>query len=42
MSTPLVTRNATAHLSNMAGRAIVSTRGHYFVVDASPSSERTE
>ncbi len=37
MSTPFVTCNATAHLSNMSGRAILTARGHYFVVDALPS-----
>lgn len=37
MSTPLVTRNATAHLSRMAGRAILAVRGNYFIVDLPPS-----
>lgn len=37
MSTQLATGSASAHLSNMAGRAILSARGHYFIVDSPPT-----
>ena len=35
----LATGNATAHLSNFYGRAILSTRGHHFIVDSPPTLE---
>ena len=37
MSAPLATSTATSRLSGVPGRAIVSARGHHFIVD-SPTS----
>ncbi len=37
MSAPLATATATSRLSGVPGRAIVSARGHHFIVD-SPAS----
>jgi len=36
MSTPLATASVTARLSGQAGRAIVSARGHHWIVDSPP------
>ena len=36
MSTNLVTGTATSRLTNIPGRAIVSARGHHFIVDSPP------
>jgi uncharacterized OsmC-like protein/predicted small metal-binding protein len=36
MSTRLVTTSVTSHLSGQPGRAIVTARGHHFVVDSPP------
>lgn len=36
MATPLATASVAARLSNMPGRAIVTTRGHHFIVDSPP------
>ena len=36
MSTPLATAIATTQLSGLPGRAIVSARGHHFIVDSPP------
>ena len=34
MTEPLVTASVTSHLTNEPGRAIVTARGHHFVVDS--------
>jgi len=36
MSAPLATSTATSQLTNIPGRAIVSARGHHFIVDSPP------
>jgi len=36
MTTPLATASVTSSLSNMPGRAIVTARGHHFIVDSPP------
>jgi len=36
MSTPLATASVTARLSGQPGRAIVSARGHHWIVDSPP------
>lgn len=36
MSTTLATATVTSRLSNVPGRAIVSARGHHFIVDSPP------
>jgi len=36
MSTPLATASVTSRLSGLPGRAIVTARGHHFIVDSPP------
>jgi putative redox protein len=36
MSAPLATASVTSRLSNLPGRALVTARGHHFVVDSPP------
>ena len=36
MTTKLATASVTSRLANLPGRAIVTARGHHFIVDSPP------